>query len=103
VAPFLDVPGALPRRQPHRRRGRWRSAATFDFTQLRPYAKPVFPYLLNDLGRWAGAIADTVAEGDEVAGFEVVLLPATRRASSACGAQPDRLALVSDCFYTLDP
>ena len=35
------------------------------------------------------AIADTVAEGDEVAGFEVVpAARATRRASSACGARP---------------
>ena len=47
----------------------------FDFSKLKPYARPVFPYLLR---MWDGGpvtIAGTVAEGDEIAGFEVVHLP----------------------------
>ena len=49
------------------------------------------------------AIADTVAEGDEIAGFEVVLLPGHAPGLIGLWRATDRLALVSDCFYTLDP
>ena len=44
----------------------------FDFSKLKPYARPVFPYLLR---MWDGGpvtIAATVSEGDQLAGFEVV-------------------------------
>ena len=48
-------------------------------------------------------IADTVAEGDELAGFEVVALPGHAPGLIGLWRAADRLALVSDCFYTLDP
>ncbi|HEY0360735.1 MAG TPA: ester cyclase, partial [Solirubrobacteraceae bacterium] len=47
----------------------------FDFSKLKPYARPVFPRLLR---MWDGGpvtIAATVSEGDQIAGFEVVALP----------------------------
>jgi steroid delta-isomerase-like uncharacterized protein len=75
----------------------------FDFSKLKPYAKPVFPYLLK---LWDGGpvtIAATLSEGDEVAGFEVVLLAGHAPGLIGLWRASDRLALVSDCFYTLDP
>jgi glyoxylase-like metal-dependent hydrolase (beta-lactamase superfamily II) len=47
-------------------------------------------------------ISGTVAEGDEVAGFRVVHLPGHAPGLIALWRESDRLALSSDCFYTLD-
>ena len=55
---------------------------------------------------WDGGaltVAGTVAEGDEVAGFSVVELPGHAPGLIGLFRESDRLALVSDCFYTLDP
>jgi hydroxyacylglutathione hydrolase len=41
-------------------------------------------------------------EGDEVAGFRVIDLPGHAPALIGLFRDSDRLALVSDCFYTLD-
>lgn len=54
---------------------------------------------------WDGGpvtIAGTVAEGDEVAGFTVVEIPGHAPGQIALWRESDRLALSSDCFYTLD-
>jgi hydroxyacylglutathione hydrolase len=54
---------------------------------------------------WDGGpvqIADTVREGDEIAGFAVVEIPGHAPGQIALWRESDRLALVSDCFYTLD-
>ncbi len=54
---------------------------------------------------WDGGpvkISDTVAEGDEVAGFRVIALPGHAPGQIGLWRESDRLALVSDCFYTLD-
>jgi hydroxyacylglutathione hydrolase len=54
---------------------------------------------------WDGgpvAIAGTVAEGDDVAGFRVVEIPGHAPGQIALWRESDRLALSSDCFYTLD-
>jgi glyoxylase-like metal-dependent hydrolase (beta-lactamase superfamily II)/ketosteroid isomerase-like protein len=54
---------------------------------------------------WDGGpvkIAGTLAEGDEVAGFRVVHLPGHAPGLIALWRERDRLALSSDCFYTLD-
>jgi len=48
-------------------------------------------------------IAGTVEEGDEVAGFRVVHIPGHAPGMIALWRESDRLALTSDCFYTLDP
>jgi hydroxyacylglutathione hydrolase len=54
---------------------------------------------------WDGGpvkIADTLEEGEEVAGFRVVHLPGHAPGLIALWRESDRLALSSDCFYTLD-
>jgi len=54
---------------------------------------------------WDGGpvkIAGTVSEGDEVAGFRVVEIPGHAPGMIALWRESDRLALSSDCFYTLD-
>jgi glyoxylase-like metal-dependent hydrolase (beta-lactamase superfamily II)/predicted ester cyclase len=54
---------------------------------------------------WDGGpvkIADTLAEGDEIAGFRVVEIPGHAPGQIALWRESDRLALTSDCFYTLD-
>jgi len=74
-----------------------------DISKLPAYARPVYPRLLR---MWDGGpveIADTVAEGDEIAGFEVVDLSGHAPGMIGLWRAADRLALTSDCFYTLDP
>jgi glyoxylase-like metal-dependent hydrolase (beta-lactamase superfamily II)/predicted ester cyclase len=54
---------------------------------------------------WDGGpvkISETISEGDEVAGFRVVHLPGHAPGLIALWRESDRLALASDCFYTLD-
>ena len=54
---------------------------------------------------WDGgpvSIAGTVEEGDDVAGFKVIALPGHAPGQIGLWRESDRLALVSDCFYTLD-
>jgi len=75
----------------------------FDFSQLRPHARFLMPKLLK---LWDGGpveIEGTVEEGDDVAGFRVVHLPGHAPGLIGLWRESDRLALVSDCFYTLDP
>ena len=58
------------------------------------------------LPSWDGGavpIAGTVTEGDEVAGFRVIELPGHAPGLIGLYREADRLALVSDCFYTVDP
>ena len=58
------------------------------------------------LAHWDGGpvkIEGTVEEGDDVAGFKVVHLPGHAPGLIGLWRESDRLALVSDCFYTLDP
>jgi glyoxylase-like metal-dependent hydrolase (beta-lactamase superfamily II)/predicted ester cyclase len=54
---------------------------------------------------WDGGpvkISETIEDGDEIAGFEVVHIPGHAPGLIALWRESDRLALVSDCFYTLD-
>jgi glyoxylase-like metal-dependent hydrolase (beta-lactamase superfamily II)/predicted ester cyclase len=58
------------------------------------------------LPTWDGGavpVAGTITEGDEVAGFRVLDLPGHAPGLIGLYRESDRLALVSDCFYTLDP
>jgi glyoxylase-like metal-dependent hydrolase (beta-lactamase superfamily II)/predicted ester cyclase len=47
-------------------------------------------------------IADTVAEGDVIAGFRVIDLPGHAPGMIGLWRESDRLALSGDCFYTID-
>jgi steroid delta-isomerase-like uncharacterized protein len=58
------------------------------------------------IAHWDGGaveVAGTLDEGDEVAGFRVVHLPGHAPGLIALFRESDRLALVSDAIYTLDP
>src|ERR1022692_1061347 len=47
-------------------------------------------------------IAGTLSEGDEIAGFKVIDLPGHAPGLIGLWRESERLALVSDCFYTVD-
>jgi hydroxyacylglutathione hydrolase len=54
---------------------------------------------------WDGGpvkVAGTLQEGDEVAGFKVIDLPGNAPGLIGLWRESDRLALVSDTFYTMD-
>ncbi|HEY1689156.1 MAG TPA: ester cyclase [Solirubrobacteraceae bacterium] len=54
---------------------------------------------------WDGGpvkIANTLKEGDEVAGFRVIDLPGHAPGQIGLWREADRVALTTDCFYTLD-
>ncbi|MGD1058022.1 MAG: ester cyclase [Solirubrobacteraceae bacterium] len=54
---------------------------------------------------WDGGpvkISGTVTEGDEIAGFKVIHLPGHAPGLIGLWRESDRLALSTDCFYTLD-
>jgi hydroxyacylglutathione hydrolase len=74
----------------------------WELARLRPYARPVYAKLLPAWDGGAVTIADTVAAGDEIAGFRVVDLPGHAPGLIGLFRQSDRLALVSDTIYTLD-
>src|SRR6185437_3055365 len=63
----------------------------------------IYPTLLPHWGGGAVKIAGTVAEGDEVAGFEVLHFPGHAPGLIALWRESDRLALVSDVVYLIDP
>jgi glyoxylase-like metal-dependent hydrolase (beta-lactamase superfamily II)/predicted ester cyclase len=75
----------------------------FRFSELAWWARGPYPYLLR---MWDGgpvSIAGAVEEGDDVAGFRVIHLPGHAPGLIGLWRESDRLALASDCFYTLDP
>jgi glyoxylase-like metal-dependent hydrolase (beta-lactamase superfamily II)/predicted ester cyclase len=74
----------------------------WDFSKLAPHGRVLLRMLLPAWDGGAVPIAGTVAEGDDVAGFKVVELPGHAPGLIALFRESDRLALVSDCFYTLD-
>jgi steroid delta-isomerase-like uncharacterized protein len=75
----------------------------FDFSKLDWYARAVMPRLLKSWDGGPVKIDRALSEGDEVAGFKVVHLPGHAPGLIGLWRESDRLALVSDCFYTLDP
>lgn len=79
----------------------WRPYWHFD--QLGPHGRLLLPRLLPAWDGGAVQIAGTVTEGDQIAGFRVVELPGHAPGQIGLFRESDRLALVSDCFYTLDP
>ena len=75
----------------------------WDFSKLAPHGRVL---LRRAIPLWDGGaveIAGTVEEGDEIAGFRVIELPGHAPGLIGLFRESDRLALVSDCFYTLDP
>lgn len=66
-------------------------------------ARWLYPKLLKSWDGGPVKISGTLAEGDDVAGFEVVHIPGHAPGLIALWRASDRLALVSDGFYTVDP
>jgi glyoxylase-like metal-dependent hydrolase (beta-lactamase superfamily II)/predicted ester cyclase len=83
------------------------SSASFrdywDFAKLKPYARMFFARALPAWDGGATSVAGTVGEGDEVAGFRVIELPGHAPGLIGLFRESDRLALVSDVVYTIDP
>jgi hydroxyacylglutathione hydrolase len=76
----------------------------FDFSKLeRAFARFGMPLLLKSWDGGPVKIEGTVSEGDEVAGFTVIDLPGHAPGMIGLWRESDRLALVSDTIYTLDP
>jgi glyoxylase-like metal-dependent hydrolase (beta-lactamase superfamily II)/predicted ester cyclase len=75
----------------------------FNFDKLGPHGRFVLPRMLPVWDGGAVRIEGTVSEGDEVAGFRVVELPGHAPGLIGLFRDSDRLALASDCVYTLDP
>lgn len=76
----------------------------FDFSKLERWSARTF--MPRFLKSWDGGpvkIEGTFSEGDEVAGFKVIHLPGHAPGLIGLWRESDRLALVSDTFYTLDP
>ena len=103
AAPALDVPvychlaDRAAAESPDTYRDYW------DRAKLDPRGRTV---LWRLLATWDGGpvqIAGTLSEGDEVAGFKVVHFPGHAPGLIGLFRESDRLALVSDALYTLDP
>lgn len=75
----------------------------FHLERLNPIGKLLFPHLLQSWDGGPVTISETLEEGDEIAGFRVIHLPGHAPGMIGLWRESDRLALVSDCFYTLDP
>jgi steroid delta-isomerase-like uncharacterized protein len=74
-----------------------------DLSKLDWYARILMPRLLS---RWDGGpvqVDGTVSEGDDIAGFKVVAFPGHAPGMIGLWRESDRLALVSDTLYTLNP
>jgi glyoxylase-like metal-dependent hydrolase (beta-lactamase superfamily II)/predicted ester cyclase len=75
----------------------------WDFSKLSVVGRFLFNRLLPAWDGGGVAVAGTVGEGEEIAGFRVIELPGHAPGLIGLIRDSDRLALVSDCFYTLDP
>ena len=75
----------------------------FDISKLNALGRALLPKLLVSWDGGPVKISGTLAEGDEIAGFKVIHLPGHAPGLIGLWRESDRLALVSDCFYTLDP
>lgn len=74
-----------------------------DMSKLNPIGKVLMARLLKSWDGGPVKIDGTVEEGDEVAGFEVKHFPGHAPGLIGLWRASDRLAIVSDVFYTLDP
>lgn len=76
----------------------------FDYSKLDHwFARLLMPRMLRSWDGGPVKIEGTVSEGDEIAGFKVVHLPGHAPGLIGLWRESDRLALVSDTLYTLDP
>jgi steroid delta-isomerase-like uncharacterized protein len=74
-----------------------------DFSKLDWYARGLMPRFLRSWDGGPVQVEGTVAEGEDIAGFKVVAFPGHAPGMIGLWRESDRLALVSDTIYTLDP
>jgi hydroxyacylglutathione hydrolase len=74
----------------------------FDWSDVGVPARWTLPRLLPVWDGGPVAIEDTVEEGDDVSGFRAVHIPGHAPGQIALFRESDRVALTTDCFYTLD-
>ncbi len=74
----------------------------WDMSKLQPHGRAFLRRMLPTWDGGALTVAGTLEEGDEVAGFRVVHLPGHAPGLIGLFRESDRLALISDCVYTLD-
>jgi hydroxyacylglutathione hydrolase len=74
-----------------------------DLSRLAPHGRLLMPRLLPFWDGGAVKIEGTIKEGDGVAGFQVVELPGHAPGLIGLFRERDRLALASDCVYTVNP
>jgi hydroxyacylglutathione hydrolase len=77
-------------------------APYMEISELPVPARWLYPLLLRRWDRGAVKIAGTVAEGDEVAGFQTLHFPGHAPGLIGLWRERDRLAIVSDVIYLLD-
>ena len=102
TAPFLHVPVFCHEAD----RADAESDGGDHYFHMERLGRPMRWILPRMLTWWDGGpveIAGTLAEGDEVAGFRVVHLPGHAPGQIGLFRESDRLALSTDCFYTLNP
>jgi glyoxylase-like metal-dependent hydrolase (beta-lactamase superfamily II)/predicted ester cyclase len=75
----------------------------FNLNLLRPPGPAIYRRLLPMWDGGAAQISGEIREGEAVAGFEVVELPGHAPGLIGLWRESDRLALVSDCIYTINP
>ena len=75
----------------------------WNMSLLGAWSRPLLTRLLAGWDGGALEIAGTVEDGQEIAGFKVVHLPGHAPGLIGLYREEDRLALVSDLFYTLNP
>jgi hydroxyacylglutathione hydrolase len=75
----------------------------WDMSKLGPHGRLLLGRLLPVWDGGALQLAGTVQEEETIAGFEVIHLPGHAPGLVGLWRERDRLALVSDCIYTLDP
>jgi glyoxylase-like metal-dependent hydrolase (beta-lactamase superfamily II) len=103
TAPYMDAPVLChPDEVADAESSSWRPPY-WDLSQLPvAWVRWIYPFLLK---RWDGGavkIADTVIEGDRVAGFEVLHFPGHAPGLIGLWRESDRVALVSDVVYLVD-
>jgi glyoxylase-like metal-dependent hydrolase (beta-lactamase superfamily II) len=75
----------------------------WDRAKLDPHGRTVLWRLIPTWDGGPVELAGTVDEGDEIAGFKVIHLPGHAPGLIGLFRASDRLALVSDTLYTVDP
>jgi hydroxyacylglutathione hydrolase len=103
TAPYMDVPVLCHPDEVGDAESDTAIAPYMDLSQL-PVApvRWIYPTLLR---RWDGGavkIAETVIEGDRVAGFEVIHFPGHAPGLIGLWRESDRVAIVSDVVYFVD-